>query len=655
VTGTVASTDSAVRADPHRHFFWRSASMARLITRGHPRRLIGLLALLVFASAYTLAFLLRFDFDLPERYLDFVLITLPVALIIKLIVFYAMGIFRIVWAYIGLRDGLRILRATAFASAALTATNVLLLPSTLIPRSILIVDAVLTFLGIAGAFGLLRLGREASYPVPRVALAQEPVFIVGAGDAGDLLLRELTRKADSTVRVVGFLDDDPAKQGQVHRGLPVLGALADAGALARHHGVFRGLVAMPNIDGSVMRRVLQQLSEAGLALKMLPPVERLLNSTTLATQLREVSIEDLLRRPSPRLDNAAIRSFLGGRRVLVTGAAGSIGSEICRQVLAFGPSLVVGLDCAESPLHELAVEFPSFRNLVPELVDVTDATALRRVFQAHRPEVVFHAAAVKHVPLLEAHPARALQVNVGGTRLVAEAARDYARAFVMISTDKAVNPTSVMGASKRVAERIIRGLVAPGGPRYVSVRFGNVLGSAGSVVPTFKRQIALGGPVTVTHAEMRRYFMTIPEAVQLVLQASALGEGGDIFVLDMGEPVRIVDLAEDLIRLSGLKPHEDIKIEFTGIRPGEKLFEEWSMHSESLVPTTHPQVFRLRSPEGAVPEQDMRRLQALGVARASRDDIVACLSEIVSDFRPASTEGTLTAVQGNAAGRSGRP
>lgn len=643
MTGTAIGTERhahlanpvSARASPNgRRLFDRAAAAARWATGGHPRRLVGLLALLVFGGAYVLAFFLRFDFDLPERYRHYLFITLYVVLVIKLIVFYAMGIFRIVWAYVGLRDGLRILRATAFASAVLAATNVLILPSALIPRSILVIDALLTFLGISSIFGLLRLGREASHPTARVVIAQEPVFVVGAGDAGDLLLRELTGKADSTVRVVGFLDDDPAKLGQVHRGIPVLGALSDAGRLARHHGVFRTLVAMPSIDGSVMRRVLQQLTEAGLAVKVLPPVERLLNSTTLATQLREVSIEDLLRRPSPRLDDAAIRSFLGGRRVLVTGAAGSIGSEVCRQVLGFGPSLVIALDCAESPLHELSVEFPAFRKVVPELVDVTDANALRRVFEAHRPEVVFHAAAVKHVPLLEAHPARALQVNVYGTRLVAEAARGCTNAFVMISTDKAVNPTSVMGASKRIAERVVRGLASPGSPRYVSVRFGNVLGSAGSVVPTFKRQIALGGPVTITHPEMCRYFMTIPEAVQLVLQASALGEGGDIFVLDMGEPVRIVDLAEDLIRLSGLKPNEDIKIEFTGIRPGEKLFEEWSMDSESLVPTTHPQVFRLRSPEEGVPEQELGRLQELGRARASREEIVACLANIVSDFRP---------------------
>jgi FlaA1/EpsC-like NDP-sugar epimerase len=609
---------------------------ARRMAGGRLRRLVALMTIVVFAGAYSLAFLLRFDFELPEGYRYYLLLTLPFALIIKLVVFYAVGIFRIVWAYVGLSDGLRILRATALASATMAAVSLLVLPRTPIPRSILLMDAILTFLGVCAVFGLLRLAREASHPVRPVSVAREPVFIVGAGDAGDHLLRELTGKVDTTVRVVGFLDDDPAKRHQVHRGLPVLGALSEAAALARHHGVYRVLVAMPSADGSVMRHVVQQLTQAGLAVKLLPPVERLLNSTTLATQLREVSIEDLLRRPSPRLDQEAIRAFLGGKRILVTGAAGSIGSEICRQVLGFGPSRLVALDCAESPLHDLSVEFPPFRNLVPELADVTDAAAVGRIFAAHRPEVVFHAAAVKHVPLLEAHPARAVQVNILGTRLVAEAARGAVAAFVMISTDKAVKPTSVMGASKRVAERIVRGLAADGsGTRYLSVRFGNVLGSAGSVVPTFKRQIALGGPVTVTHPEMRRYFMTIPEAVQLVLQGSTLGEGGDVFVLNMGEPVRIVDLAEDLIRLSGLKPHVDIKIEFTGIRPGEKLFEELSVGSESLVATSHSQVFRLRSPEAGIPDAMMEELRKLGAGHGSRAEIIACLARLVPDFQPA--------------------
>jgi FlaA1/EpsC-like NDP-sugar epimerase len=312
--------------------------------------------------------------------------------------------------------------------------------------------------------------------------------------------------------------------------------------------------------------------------------------------------------------------------------------------LGFGPARLIALDIAESPLHDLMLEFPSrvaASVVVPELVDITDEAAICGVFKRHEPEVVFHAAAVKHVPMLEAHPARAIQVNVVGTRIVAEAARGCAEAFVMISTDKAVKPRSVMGATKRIAERVVRGLAAdPGGTRFVSVRFGNVLGSNGSVVPIFKRQIARGGPVTVTHPEMRRYFITIPEAVQLVLEAGTLGHGGEVFVLDMGQQVRIVDLAEDVIRLSGLRPGEDIKIEFTGVRPGEKLFEEWAMDAEVHAPTRHPQVFRLRSPEERLPHEAVATLQRLAVA-AERHAIARQLSAVVLDFTPESVGASL--------------
>ncbi len=615
----------------------RGLTTFRHLIERHARGVVSTAILLVFGVSYLVAFLLRFDFTLPSRYAEFFRGTAALVVLAKLAAFYSLGVFRIGWAYISLRDCLRVLRATALASGAIAAANIIFLPGMLVPRSIFLMDGTLTFLGTCGLLGLLRVAREGLRP-GAAAEPREPVFIVGAGDAGDMLMREFERQAGRGLRVVAFVDDDAAKIGRSHRGVPVLGPIRGIGGFARHHGVGRVFVAMPSIAGSRMREVVSAITASGLALKVLPPLNALSSAATYAPKLRDVSIEDLLRREPVRLDTAGISAFLREKTVLVTGAAGSIGSELCRQVLTFAPGRLVVVDCAESPLHDLTLEFPErvrSRTVVSELLDITNPAAVRRLFADHHPQIVFHAAAVKHVPMLEAHPDRAIEVNVLGTRTLASAARGVSSAFVMISTDKAVKPSSVMGASKRIAERVVRGLAAdPSGTRFVSVRFGNVLGSSGSVVPIFKRQIAQGGPVTVTHPDMRRYFMTIPEAVQLVLQAGALGEGGEVFVLDMGQEVRIVDLAEDLIRLSGLRPGRDVAIEFSGIRPGEKLYEEWAISSETLMPTAHPQIHRLRSPDSGILEEALRALIEVAGRRGPRADIVNALRNVVPDFEP---------------------
>jgi FlaA1/EpsC-like NDP-sugar epimerase len=425
----------------------------------------------------------------------------------------------------------------------------------------------------------------------------------------------------------------------------VLGHTADAPLLAERHGVRQALVAIPSLDPQALRRIVSGLNKARLKVRILPPLAELVASASVAPQLREVALEDLLRREPVPLDTAAIAGLVRGRSILVTGGAGSIGSELCRQVFALGPAILVGLDCAETPLHDLTLEFQGragSARFVPRLVDVTDPEAVRQVFEELSPEVVFHAAALKHVPVLEDHPQRAIQVNVGGTRVVAEAAAAASATFVMVSTDKAVRPSSVMGATKRIAEQIVRGLSERAGRgRFVSVRFGNVLGSNGSVVPIFRRQLAQGGPLTVTHPEMRRYFMTIPEAVHLVLQAGALGRGGEVFVLDMGEPVRIVDLAEDLIRLSGLEPGVDVKIEFTGVRPGEKLFEEWSMDSESLSRTAHAKVFELRSQTLVAPWREIHALELMASSGTGRRELLEAIRGLVPDYREGATAAGL--------------
>ncbi len=598
------------------------------------------ITLLAFASAYVLAYLLRFDFSVPFWYPEFILYSLPFVLLIKLVVFYGNGIYRILWAYLGIMDLFRILRAAAIASLVLTIANRALLPNALIPRSVLVVDGVLTFLSIGGLYAILRSLREARTRGEIPNGAADPVFIVGAGDAGETLLRELQRNPSSRARVVGFLDDAPEKRGRVLRGVPVLGRIDEVERLAAERGVRKSYIAIPSADGSALRHMVGPLLKARLNIKVLPPVAKLAGRDGFLPHLRDVSIEDLLRREPIRLDDAAISRFIEGRVVLVTGAAGSIGSELCRQILDYHPARVVALDWAETPLHTLMLELGSpgeGGRVAFELADITDRTRMARIFALHKPQVVFHAAALKHVPMLEEHPREAVRVNVLGTKIVSEEARrEGAEAFVMVSTDKAVGPRSVMGATKRIAELLVEDMnEAAGGTRFVSVRFGNVLGSQGSVLAIFKSQLARGGPITITHPDMKRYFMTIPEAVQLVLQASVIGSAGGIFVLDMGEPLRIVELAEDLVRLSGLTPGVDVKLEFTGIRPGEKLFEELHRSSEHVHPTSHAQVLLLR--EDRPNRFDHVALE--GLLRMSQDEdsrgaVRASLTTFLPEFSP---------------------
>jgi FlaA1/EpsC-like NDP-sugar epimerase len=394
---------------------------------------------------------------------------------------------------------------------------------------------------------------------------------------------------------VGFVDDNPAKLGERIHGVSVLGVLEQVPMLVKSLGVDEVIVAIPSAGGREMRRIVDLCSKDGVRLRMMPGLESLIEGRVEVNQLRNVAIEDLLGREPVKLETELIAGKLNGVVVMVTGAGGSIGSEICRQVCRFGPAMLLLVEQAENALfqvhRELREAFPGIM-IVPRIADICDSRRIEAIFAAHRPHVVFHAAAHKHVPMMEWNTGEAIKNNVFGTRKVADLADQYgAQSFVMISTDKAVNPTSVMGVSKRVAEIYIQALSQRSKTRFITVRFGNVLGSNGSVVPIFQEQIARGGPVTVTHPEMKRYFMTIPEASQLVLQAGAMGNGGEIYILDMGEPVKIVDLARDLITLSGLRPGEDIEIQFTGIRPGEKLFEELASDSENADKTRHPKIF----------------------------------------------------------------
>jgi FlaA1/EpsC-like NDP-sugar epimerase len=455
---------------------------------------------------------------------------------------------------------------------------------------------VLSFLGLVGVRAFWRLRGEVQDKKKRaIEGTRHRVLLIGAGEAGVLVAREIAKRPDLGLQPVGFIDDDPLKVGTSIGGLRVLGATSEVAEIAERKRAHRALITIANASGPTVRMISDRCRDAGLETKIIPGVYEIVGDKVNLSRIREVAIEDLLGREPVRLDEDAVGASIRSRVVLVTGAGGSIGSELCRVICRFGPQRLLLVERFENALfeihRELSASFPHVP-IEPRVADVCDAARMAQLFETSRPELVFHAAAHKHVPMMEWNPGEAVKNNVGGTRVVADLAdRFNVERFVLISTDKAVNPSSVMGATKRVAEIYLQALSQRSNTRFVTVRFGNVLGSAGSVIPIFREQIAKGGPITVTHPEMTRYFMTIPEASQLVLQAAAMGTGGEIFILDMGEPVKIVDLARDLIRLSGLRPEDEIAINFVGVRPGEKLKEELSTDSEHADKTKHPKVF----------------------------------------------------------------
>lgn len=537
-------------------------------------------------------------------YLPQALIMVGVALLVKPVVYYLFGLYRRVWAYASTRELRLIVAAVSTASIVvaliLVILTVILTPFELyqgFPRSVLAIDWLLSLVAVGGLRFSLRLLSESRLPGSGTQAEPRRVLIVGAGDAGALVVREMQKNLQLNLIPVCFVDDDPAKQKQRIHDVPVVGTLDDIGKVVGAWAIQEVIIAIPSAPGEVIRRVIQLCQQHGVAFRTMPGIYELIGGKINVGRLREVEITDLLRRAPVEIDENLIGASLSGRRVLITGGGGSIGLEICRQVARWGPSALIFMGHGENSIFEtlLALEesFPSLP-LFPLVADVRDRDRLANIFVEHRPQVVFHAAAHKHVPLMEANAEEAVTNNVLGTRnLVETCINAGVDKLVMISTDKAIRPSSVMGATKRLAEMIVLDAAQRTGLAFSVVRFGNVLGSRGSVIPLFKRQIANGGPITITHPEMRRYFMTIPEAVHLVLQASAMGRGCEVFVLRMGEQVLIQDLAEDLIRLSGLVPGKDIEIVYTGIRPGEKLSEDLWDQWARLEPTAHADVLRL--------------------------------------------------------------
>ena len=571
------------------------------------RVLIALVHVVLFALALLLAFAIAYNFRNSDDWLRrLYLPLLPGVLVIKVVVFWAFGMYHGWWRYVSLQDLIRITLASyvglfLFVAFFTIAGYVLpaRYPNLIDPlayesfRQVIYgLDWLCTIALVGGVRLAVRLYHEEFRQLPGGRLTR--VLVIGAGNAGELALREIHRMPVEQYDVVGLLDDDPTKHGATMLGCRVLGGTDQIREMCERHGVDEVLLAMPTAPPRTVRKLVESLSGTNIRFRTLPAMADLIAGKVKVSQIRDVDINDLLGRAPAELDTAAISEYSQNKIVMITGAGGSIGSEMCRQVGKFHPARLVLVEQAENALFHIEREL---RALFPELeiksyiCDIYDKDRIEHVFSLERPSVVFHAAAHKHVPLMELNPSEAIKNNVFGTKHCADAAaKSGCQKFVMISTDKAVNPTSVMGCSKRVAEMYIQSISHPGGTQFVTVRFGNVLGSNGSVVPIFKDQIARGGPVTVTHPEMRRYFMTIPEAAQLVMQAAAIGKGGEIFLLDMGEPVKIVDLARDLITLSGFTPGEDIEIVFSGTRPGEKLFEELSLKGEDMAPTSHEKI-----------------------------------------------------------------
>jgi FlaA1/EpsC-like NDP-sugar epimerase len=628
------------------------------MTRYLYKNFLIVLAIDVFlvAFAWYFANLLRFNFDIPLDSMAAITRLVPIILGTKMVIFYLFDLYKGMWRYTSIDDLLNIIKASGISSLLVVTLVAFTHGLAGFARAAFIIDWGLTIFLIAG----YRLGIRLYFwlgPKDRLSSFRfltlfklkkggrsgaKKLLILGAGNCGEKIYREIQDNASLRYEVVGFLDDDLTKVGKLLHGVPILGTTSELKSFAQRIGAEETLIAIPSATSAQMRALVARCEESGLPSKTVPGMGELIDGKVSVKAIRDVDYRDLLGREVIRLEEDRIAAYLEKARVLVTGAGGSIGSELCRQICRFNPSCLILYDRAESPLYEIDLElrtdYPEAK-VVPVLGDIRDRIQLSRSLSDYQPQVVFHAAAYKHVPMMELQPWKAVRNNILGTRHVMDLSREHGvERFVLVSTDKAVRSVNVMGASKRVAELLVQNQNGCDSARtkFITVRFGNVVGSVGSVVPLFKKQIERGGPVTVTHPDVTRYFMTIPEACQLILQAGAMGEGGEIFILDMGTPVKIVDMARDLIRLSGFEPDVDIKIEYVGLRPGEKLFEELITSGEGIVPTSHEKIMVLR---GKTCDQErlnavIEELTKLALEQNGAG-IRAKLQEIVEDYSPA--------------------
>lgn len=592
-------------------------------------------ALIILAGIVSIC--LRFDGIPPAQYwLPFVAFITTMTLC-SLVVLYRYRLYHRIWSYASIGELLTIIKSVGISLVAVVVIFFFLTTGTGFPRSVIILTGVFTVLFVGGSRFIWRITRD-NYIKNETRMGIKRVLIIGAGDAGAMVARELKRANGLNVRPVGFVDDDQHKQSLHLLGMPVLGKREDIPRIVEQQGIDEIIIALPSAPKEIIRDIVTICKDTGVKMKKLPGVYEIIGGRVSVNQIKDVDVEDLLGREPVKVDLKEIAGYLKDQVVLVTGAGGSIGSELCRQSAKFIPKTLILLGHGENSIYDIELElrkkYPKL-HIETEIADIQDKSRMEKVFAKYRPEVVFHAAAHKHVPLMERNPEEAVKNNVMGTKNVAEAADKFkAKVFVMISTDKAVNPTSVMGATKRVAEMIIQHMDQISETRYVAVRFGNVLGSRGSVIPVFKKQIQEGGPVTVTHPDMVRYFMTIPEAVQLVIQTGAMAKGGEIFILDMGEPVKISELAKDLIKLSGYEPDVDIKVEYTGVRPGEKLFEELLTKEEGNKKTKHERIFVAKSTEAPIAEIN-ELIYAINVHNdsKSKEYIESALKGLIPTYR----------------------
>ena len=599
-------------------------------------------------ASYVLAYIIRFEGDIPPEQMALLVKTLPWIVLLKIALFAWIGLYRGMWRYTSIADLINIIIAAVISAGAIALALVLVRRFEGFSRSVLILDALITLMLVGGIRLLIRVYIQRTVPASFFNPAFFPFFnpdrekrtrllIVGAGDAAEKMLREILDNPRVKYRPVGFLDDNPRKQGQAIHGIPVLGAIDDIAELPIQFDEI--LIAIPSARGDVMRRIVELCDRTGKRYRTIPKIGELIEGRISANTIREVRLEDLVGRQEVRLDPERISRFLCGKRILVTGAGGSIGSELVRQISRFQPAVVGLLDFSELNLFQVEQEFQlRLRSLPTEsfLTDIRDRDALQGILERFKPHIIFHAAAYKHVPMQESHPREAVLNNVLGTRNLVDLALEMeVESFVLVSTDKAVRPTNVMGATKRVAELFVESMNGRQDTRFVAVRFGNVFSSSGSAIPIFQAQIAQGGPVTVTHPDVMRYFMSIPEAAQLILQAGAMGKGSEIFILDMGEPIRIVDMARDLIRLHGLEPEKDIAIEFTGLRPGEKLHEELITSGEGIVSTEHEKIMVLRGKtrDAAALLAQIETLLAIS-RKGDGEAIRKKLRDIVPEYQP---------------------
>jgi len=599
-------------------------------------------AMLINLAAFG-SFYLRFEGGIPEEYYQTYYHTAIVATILYIAVFYVFGLYNRLWQYASTGELLSIVYAVTVGTGGTAAVvyfygvaQAASLPFRLPHTAAVLLWLAMVFL-IGGSRFIWRILQENSFD-RHVPGSQKQVLIVGAGDAGVLAARELKNRNYRDGRPIGFIDDDRSKVKLHLLGIPVLGTRKDIARVVKGHSIDEVIIAMPSASGESVREIVQICEKVGVELKIMPGVYDIISGDISVHPIRQVQVEDLLGRDPVCVDLEEVAGYVTGETVFITGAGGSIGSEICRQIAKFNPGKLVLIGQGENSIFDIEQELRTERtgiDYVTEILDIKDREKVFLIFERYKPGVVFHAAAHKHVPLMEKNPEEALKNNVVGTQNLAEAAdKVKVKTFVSISTDKAVNPTSVMGATKRTVEMLIQSMDLRSQTKFVAVRFGNVLGSRGSVIPTFKRQIASGGPVTVTHPDMVRFFMTIPEASQLVIQAGAMAQGGEIFILDMGKPVKIVDLAKDLIRLSGFEPDVDIKIQFTGIRPGEKLYEELLTAEEGTTSTKHSRIFVAKP--NLIDVKLLEELTHIVRERGSyltRDEVIELLQTIIPSFR----------------------